>query len=231
MCGHGAIGLVTTLAHLGRIGAGKHAIETPVGTVKAELHLDRSVSLRNVPSYLYRSGVRVDVPGHGRFLGDIAWGGNWFFLVSNHPEELKLAELKLAHRNSLIALATAIRTALADAGITGKGGEAIDHVELFSAPENPENSSRNFVLCPGSSFDRSPCGTGTSAKMACLFAAGKLAEGEVWRQEGILGTVFEGTVVANPDGVLPTITGRAWVTAESTLLFDETDPFQEGIRL
>ena len=231
MCGHGVIGLVTTLAHLGRIGAGKHTIETPVGTVEAEFHLDGSVSVRNVPSYLYRSGVAVDVPGHGRFVGDIAWGGNWFFLVSHHPEGMELAELKLAHRNTLIALATAIRNALADAGITGKAGEAIDHIELFSAPENPKNSSRNFVLCPGASFDRSPCGTGTSAKMACLFAAGKLAEGEVWRQEGILGTVFEGTVAAHPDGVLPTITGRAWVTAQSTLLFDETDPFREGIRL
>jgi 4-hydroxyproline epimerase len=226
MCGHGTIGLVTTLAHLGRIGAGKHAIETPVGTVEAELHPDASVSVRNVPSYLYRSGVGVDVPGQGRFVGDIAWGGNWFFLVSDHTEELKLIR-----RNSLITLATAIRKSLADAGITGKGGEAIDHIELFSAPENKRNSSRNFVLCPGASFDRSPCGTGTSAKMACLFAAGKLAEGEVWRQEGILGTVFEGTVLALENGVLPTITGRAWVTAESTLLFEETDPFREGGRL
>ena len=231
MCGHGTIGLVTTLAHLGRIGLGKQAIDTPVGTVEAELLPDRSVSLQNVPSYLYGSGVGVDVPGHGRFVGDIAWGGNWFFLVSDHPRESQRAELNLANRNTLIALTTAIRTALADARITGKGGEAIDHVELFSAPENPENSSRNFVLCPGTSFDRSPCGTGTSAKMACLFAAGKLAEGEVWRQEGILGTVFEGKVVAHRDGVLPTITGRAWVTAESTLLFEETDPFREGVRL
>jgi 4-hydroxyproline epimerase len=230
MCGHGVIGLVTTLAHLGRIGAGSHAIETPVGTVEAHLHPDGSVSVRNVPSYLHRGGVAVDVPGYGRFVGDVAWGGNWFFLVSDHPAESKIAEIKLAHRNSLIALATAIRNALADSGITGKGAEPIDHIELFSAPRNAENSSRNFVLCPGASFDRSPCGTGTSARMACLFAAGKLAEAEVWRQEGILGTVFEGTVVAHRDGVLPTITGRAWVTAESTLLFDESDPFREGVR-
>lgn len=224
MCGHGTIGLVTTLAHLGRIGPGKHSIETPVGTVYTELHLDGSVSVRNVPSYRYREGVTVEVPAHGRFVGDVAWAGNWFFLVAEHGLELKLAE-----RNRLIALTTAIRAALAQAGVTGKDGDVIDHIELFSAPENKENSSRNFVLCPGASFDRSPCGTGTSAKMACLHAAGRLAAGVLWRQEGILGTVFEGSIVAQGDCVLPTITGRAWVTAESTLLFNAADPFRDGV--
>jgi 4-hydroxyproline epimerase len=131
----------------------------------------------------------------------------------------------------LIAAATAIREALRAAGITGSRGETIDHVEFFGAPENSENSARNFVLCPGASFDRSPCGTGTSAKMACLYADGKLQPGEVWRQEGILGTVFEGTVEVLADGrVSPRIRGRAWITGESRLLFDPTDPFAEGIR-
>jgi len=224
MCGHGTIGLVTTLAHLGRIGPGKHSIETPVGTVHAELHADGTVSVQNVPSYRYRENVSVEVQGYGRFAGDIAWGGNWFFLVAEHG-----FDLKLANRTALIALTAAIRTALAESGITGKGGAIIDHIELFSEPEGQENSSRNFVLCPGASFDRSPCGTGTSAKMACMHASGKLAEGASWRQEGILGTVFVGSVASQGDCVLPTITGRAWVTAESTLLFDATDPFCEGI--
>lgn len=224
MCGHGTIGLVTTLAHLGRIGPGKHSIETPVGTVQTELHSDGTVSVRNVPSYRYRQNVSVEVPGYGRFIGDIAWGGNWFFLVAEHSYDLKLAE-----RTALIAVTTALRTALAENGITGEGGAVIDHIELFSAPANRGNSSRNFVLCPGASFDRSPCGTGTSAKMACLHADGKLDEGASWRQEGILGTVFVGSVTAEGDSVLPTISGRAWVTAESTLLFDATDPFREGI--
>lgn len=224
MCGHGTIGLVTTLAHLGRITAGKHSIETPVGTVYTELHADGSVSVRNVPSYRYRQSISVEVPGYGLFVGDIAWGGNWFFLVAEHGYDLKLTE-----RAALITVTTALRAALAENGITGKGGAVIDHIEFFSAPENQENSSRNFVLCPGASFDRSPCGTGTSAKMACLHADGKLAEGASWRQEGILGTVFVGSVTAQGEGVLPVITGRAWVTAESTLLFDATDPFREGI--
>jgi 4-hydroxyproline epimerase len=224
MCGHGTIGLVTTLAHLGRIAPGKHSIETPVGTVQTELHSDGTVSVRNVPSYRYRQNVSVEVPGYGQFAGDIAWGGNWFFLVAEHSYELRLAE-----RTALIAVTTALRTALAENGITGEGGAVIDHIELFSAAENQGNSSRNFVLCPGASFDRSPCGTGTSAKMACLHADGKLDEGASWRQEGILGTVFVGSVMAQGDGVLPVISGRAWVTAESTLLFDATDPFREGI--
>jgi 4-hydroxyproline epimerase len=225
MCGHGTIGLVTTLKHMGRIGPGEHRIETPVGTVAATLNEDGSVTVGNVESYRYKAGVAVDVPGFGRFTGDVAWGGNWFFLIGEHP-----FELVAANRTQLIAASSAIREALIAAGITGADGAAIDHIEFFSAPERAENSSRNFVLCPGASFDRSPCGTGTSAKLACLYADGKLAEGEVWRQESILGTVFEGTVEALEDGrVSPKIRGRAWITGEGTLLFDGDDPFVAGI--
>jgi 4-hydroxyproline epimerase len=226
MCGHGTIGVVTTLAHLGRIGPGEHRIETTVGTVSARLNEDGSVTVANVASYRYKAGVAVDVPGVGRFVGDVAWGGNWFFLVGEHP-----LELVAANRTELIAASSAIRTALHANGITGADGRLIDHVEFFSAPRDAENSSRNFVLCPGASFDRSPCGTGTSAKLACLFADGKLLPGQVWRQESILGTVFEGTVEALGDGrVSPRIRGRAWITSEATLLFDATDPFVAGIR-
>jgi 4-hydroxyproline epimerase len=228
MCGHGTIGLVATLAHLGRISPGSHHIETPVGTVQTMLHEDGRVSVENVPSYRYRAHVPVDVPGYGIFHGDIAWGGNWFFLVAEHR-----FNLSLGNRAELIAVSKAIRAALATAGITGEDGGGIDHVELFGAAEDTGNSSRNFVLCPGTSFDRSPCGTGTSAKLACLHAEGKLHPGAVWRQEGILGTVFEGSIrVADGavDGaVVPTITGRAWIMGEATLLFDASDPFATGI--
>jgi 4-hydroxyproline epimerase len=225
MCGHGTMGLVTTLAHLGRIGPGLHQIETPVGTVQAYLDADGSVTVANVPSYRYKAAVEIEVAGFGRFTGDIAWGGNWFFLIGEHPYTLTLA-----NRAELLAASTAIRAALIAGGITGPGGETIDHIEFFSPPHDPANSSRNFVLCPGASFDRSPCGTGTSAKLACLHADGKLTPGQRWRQEGILGTVFEGSVEALPDGrVAPTIRGRAWITAESTLRFYPTDPFAAGI--
>ena len=224
MCGHGTIGVVRSLAHLGRIQPGKHRIETPVGEVDTELKADGSVAVRNVLSYRYRAAVPVDVPGIGTLVGDIAWGGNWFFLVGDHP-----FELKISRRAEILAAAHAIRDALAAAGITGKDGAAIDHIELFSKPEHPENSSRNFVLCPGASFDRSPCGTGTSAKMACLYADGKLSEGDVWRQESFLGTHFTGSIEVRGDAVLPTIQGRAWITAESIHFFDDDDPFAGGI--
>jgi len=225
MCGHGTIGLVTTLAHMGRLEPGTHLIETPVGDVHVELQEDGSVSVRNVLSYRYRSGVEVDVPGFDRFTGDIAWGGNWFFLVADHNYRLN-AE----NRSELVVVTSAIRAALAASGVTGEDGALIDHIELFGPPVDEENSSRNFVLCPGASFDRSPCGTGTSAKMACLYADGKLGPGQIWRQEGILGTVFSGSVVPEGDGVIPTINGRAWITAESSLLFCDSDPFGGGIR-
>jgi 4-hydroxyproline epimerase len=225
MCGHGMIGVVRSLAHLGRIQPGNHRIDTPVGEVEIELKPDSSVTVRNVLSYRYRTAVPVDVPGIGTLLGDIAWGGNWFFLIGDHP-----FELKLSRRAEIIAAAHAIRDALAASGITGKDGALIDHIELFGEPEDPENSSRNFVLCPGASFDRSPCGTGTSAKMACLHADGKLLEGQVWRQEGFLGTHFTGSIEARGEAVVPTIQGRAWITGESTLIFEEGDPFAGGIQ-
>ncbi len=226
MCGHGTIGVVTTLAHLDRIVPGAHRIETPVGIVSAELHEDGSVTVANVPSYRYRSGVIVEVPTFGNVTGDLAYGGNWFFLICDHPYNLTLAS-----RAQLITASTAIRSALHASGITGPAGEPIDHIEFFTAAHDPQNSSRNFVLCPGASFDRSPCGTGTSAKLACLYADGKLTPEQIWRQESILGTVFHGSVEALEDGkVSSKIRGRAWITSESKLLFDATDPFVNGIR-
>ena len=226
MCGHGTIGVLTTLAHIGRVRVGSHKIETPVGNVQAALHEDGSVTVQNVPSYRYRAGVQVNVPGYGMVTGDIAWGGNWFFLVPQAP-----CDLTPTNRRQLVSASTAIRSALHANGITGADGACIDHIEFFSNPVDARNSSRNFVLCPGASFDRSPCGTGTSAKMACLYDDGKLAPGDIWRQEGILGTVFQGSISEGSNGrVHPSIRGRAWITGESKLLFAGDDPFAQGIR-
>lgn len=225
MCGHGTMGVVRSLAHLGRIQTGRHRIETPVGEIETDLLSCGCIAVHNVLSYRYRAAVPVEVPGIGLLVGDIAWGGNWFFLVGEHP-----FELNTSRRAELVAATHAIRTALAESGITGKDDAVIDHIELFGPPECSQNSSRNFVLCPGASFDRSPCGTGTSAKMACLYADGKLSDGETWRQEGFLGTQFFGTIQARGDAVLPTIRGRAWITSESTLIFNPEDPFAGGIR-
>jgi 4-hydroxyproline epimerase len=224
MCGHGSIGLIATLAYLGRLAPGVHRIETPVGVISATLHSCGAVSITNVPSYRYRSAVAVDVPEFGTMHGDIAWGGNWFFLVADHN-----LSLHVDNRAALMTAAEAVRQALDASGIRGDGGALIDHIEFTGPPADPANSGRNFVLCPGAAFDRSPCGTGTSAKMACLYADGKLRPGQTWRQEGILGTVFEGSINVADDIVTPTIKGSAYITAENTLLFDDRDPFREGI--
>jgi len=225
MCGHGTIGVVTTLAHLGRIGVGQHRIETPVGVVGATLHEDGRVTVENVPSYRYKKAVSVPVPGYGSATGDIAWGGNWFFLVNDPPVRLSFDNIE-----ALTDYSWAIRTVLGAGGITGEDGGEIDHIELSSASPKPGVDSRNFILCPGKAYDRSPCGTGTSAKLACLAEDGKLAPGQTWRQEGILGTIFEGSYQRLNGKIMPSITGSAYVTAEAKLIVDRGDPFSSGIR-
>ncbi|HMJ91311.1 MAG TPA: proline racemase family protein [Candidatus Acidoferrum sp.] len=220
MCGHGTIGLIVTLAHMGRIAAGAHRIDTPVGVVTATLHNDNSVSVENVASYRKAKSVTVEVPGVGKVSGDVAWGGNWFFLVEEHGQELALKNVE-----QLTDLTWRIRQA-----VNSQGFPEIDHVELFGPPTQLGAHSRNFVLCPGKAYDRSPCGTGTSAKLACLAADGKLRESEEWIQESIIGSTFRGSYRRDGDKVIPTITGTAFVNSEATLLLDDEDPFCWGIR-
>lgn len=224
MCGHGTIGLMVTLAHMGEIQPGMHRIETPVGIVTATLHGTDKVTVENVPSYRSKKDVVVNVPDLGNVRGDVAWGGNWFFLVEEHPYDLSLQNVE-----KLTEATWEIRQALRANNITGANGEEIDHIELFSPAMLGAADSKNFVLCPGNAYDRSPCGTGTSAKMACLYADGKLKPGQVWRQQGILGTVFEGSVTIANDKIIPSITGTAYVTAEAILILDADDPFRAGI--
>jgi len=225
MCGHGTIGLVATLAHMKRLEPGHIRIETPVGTISAELHSTGSVTVRNVPCYRYRKDVKLEVPRFGSVVGDIAWGGNWFFLMNNESP----IELSLRHLDQLTAFTWSIRQALEREGITGEGGALIDHIELYGVPRNPTARSRNFVLCPGRSYDRSPCGTGTSAKIACLYADGKLQQNELWIQESITGSLFEAHVECADGKIIPFIKGWAFVTSEADLVIDERDPFRWGI--
>ncbi len=225
-CGHGTIGLARTLAHIGRIGVGRHLFETPVGVVSVDIDAEGGIALDNVPSYRHAHDVAVDVHVDGRtrvMHGDVAWGGNWFFLVSDHGEAIELARV-----DRLTTVAWAIREALERQGVTGKDGGVIDHVELFGPPSRADCDSKNFVLCPGKAWDRSPCGTGTSAKLACLVADGKLAFGAEWRQESVIGSRFVGRMRAENGAWIPTIRGQAYVTAESTLLIDPGDPFRHG---
>lgn len=223
MCGHGTIGLVATLAHMGRIQPGEHKIETPVGTVTATLHSDGSVSVRNVPAWRYASQVAVTLPHYGTVHGDIAWGGNWFFLVSDHGQSIAPSNIA-----TLTHFCSTLRDALGQAGITGADGAEIDHIELFA--DDSDADSRNFVLCPGLAYDRSPCGTGTSAKLACLAADGLLAPGALWRQASVIGSQFEASYELAGEQIIPTLRGKAWISAEATLLLDDTDPYRWGIR-
>ena len=224
MCVHGTIGVVRTLEFLGRIVPGVVRLDTPAGTVAAELREDGAVTVANVPSRCTALDVELDVPGVGRVRGDVAYGGNWFFLTT-----LPALALDRANAPELLRATRAIRSALAANGITGDDGSALDHVELFAPPLRPDADSRNFVLCPGAAYDRSPCGTGTSAKMAALYKRGELALGERWGQEGIVGGLFEGRLRdAAGDVVFPEVTGRAYVTAKATLRFDPSDPYRYG---
>lgn len=226
MCGHGSIGVAVTLARLGRIGHGVSKLETPVGVVAIDLLDDNTVTVENVASYRHAQDVGVDVPGLGRVTGDIAWGGNWFFLASSAP-----CPLDLEHERELTGAALKVQAALRDQGITGGDGGEIDHIEFFSEPRSPGADSRNFVLCPGGAFDRSPCGTGTSAKLACLAADGRLGPGDEWVQESVIGSRFTASYRIDDSGrILPSITGRAFICAESTLVREAADPFAEGIR-
>ncbi len=225
MCGHGTIGLLVTLEYLKLIQPGTHRIETPVGIVTAKLTSHAEVTVENVPSYRYRQAVQVEVPNYGTVIGDVAWGGNWFFLVKDSPENLSAG-----NTDRLMQVTRQIRDALQVAGITGSAGAWIDHVELFGPPHDPHNNSRNFVLCPGNAYDRSPCGTGTSAKLACLAADKKLAPGDLWRQESIVGSVFTASyrTIAG-EQVIPSISGSAYLCGETTLILDPADPFCSGI--
>jgi len=224
MCGHGTIGLMATLAHLDQAAPGVHRIETPVGTITATLHRLESRFGANVPSFRHAKGVTVIVEGHGPVTGDVAWGGNWFFLTSDHGQSLEPTNI-----DHLTEFSCRIRRALERAGVTGADGSEIDHMELFAQSVTPGVDARNFVLCPGGAYDRSPCGTGTSAKVACLVADGKLRPGRIWRQESIIGSVFEASADIVDGRVLPTVKGSAYVTGESTLLLDPRDPFCWGI--
>ena len=223
MCGHGTIGLIVTLAHLGKIKAGEHRIETPVGVVSATLHENGKVSVANVPSWRAKKGVQVEVPEIGAVTGDVAWGGNWFFLIETHGQTLALANV-----DKLTDYCWRVRQA-----VNAQGFPLVDHVELFSPLEGVSKGSKNFVQCPGKAYDRSPCGTGTSAKLACLAADGKLEPGEVWVQESIIGSRFTGKyqwLDRDAGRVAPVITGTAFINAEATQILNEKDPFCWGIR-
>ena len=226
MCGHATIGLAVVLAHLGRIGLGTHRIETPVGIVAVTLISGNEAVVENVESYRHAKNVTVEVPGLGAVSGDVAWGGNWFFLSKDAPGPLLPENVA-----GLTRAATLIREALAAHGVTGAMGAAIDHIEFTGPAMDPGAQGRNFVLCPSGAYDRSPCGTGTSAKLACLAADGLLAPGEIWVQESIIGSRYSASYIVGTQGsIVASIRGRGFVTGDTTLIRSPADPYADGIR-
>jgi len=227
MCGHGTIGLIASLAYMGKVQPGVIRVETPVGVVEATLHKNEAgeypnkVSVQNIPAYRHLTHIPLTVDGK-TVHGDVAWGGNWFFLVHDHGLDVNMSNLE-----ALTDFSWRVREQLTANGITGANGAEIDHVELFAS--TPEADSKSFVLCPGKAYDRSPCGTGTSAKLACLYGDGKLQVGQTWKQQSVVGSIFEGSIQLDGDKIIPTITGEAWVMSEGTILVDERDPFGKGI--
>lgn len=225
MCGHGSIGVAVTLAHLGRVQGSRLKLETPVGVVSLDMLGPNEASLQNVPSYVHRSGVTIAIDGYPPLRGDIGWGGNWFFLVDWTHTPIRPEFIP-----QLTQVCLQIRRALEARGVTGANGGVIDHIELFCAAEDTGADSRNFVLCPGGEYDRSPCGTGTSAKLACLAAHDQLEPGEIWTQESVIGGRFQASYQLNAEGrVVPTIRGRAYICSEGTIVRQPGDPFINGI--
>jgi len=226
MCGHGTIGLLATLAYLGQIRPGSHRIETTVGAVQATLHNSNEVTVRNVACYRHAARVPVEVPGYGELCGDVAWGGNWFYLIYESPLAISASNIE-----RLTEFSWHVRQALNKQGITGAGGAEIDHIELYGPPQTAGAQSKNFVLCPGKIYDRSPCGTGTCAKLACLYADGKLKPGESYRQESVIGSMFDGSIEVQDGQVFPSVRGSAYVTGDAEMILDPSDPFRFGIRM
>ena len=224
MCGHAMIGAVETLRYLNRISGNSVTLDTPAGSVEAHFDREGTITIANVESYLYKKDVTVEVPGYGAVTGDVGYGGNWFFMASSFKAELSMERLE-----DLMRATKAMRQALAKAGITGPDGEVVDHIELYGPAENPKAHSKNFVLCPGNAYDRAPCGTGTSAKMAAMVAKGKFKPGDVWIQESITGSLYEGYVEVRDGKIFPFIKSRAHVVSHGKQVFNNTDPFCWGI--
>jgi 4-hydroxyproline epimerase len=226
MCGHGTIGLLATLAYLGQIRPGSHRIETTVGAVQATLHNANEVTVRNVACYRHAARVPVEIPGYGKLCGDVAWGGNWFYLIYESPLAISASNIE-----RLTEFSWHVRQALGKQGITGAGGAEIDHIELYGPPQTEGAQSKNFVLCPGKIYDRSPCGTGTCAKLACLYADGKLKPGESYWQESVIGSMFDGSIEVQDGQIFPSVRGSAYVTGDAEMILDPSDPFRFGIRM
>jgi 4-hydroxyproline epimerase len=244
MCGHGTIGTVTIALEHGLIQPktpGLLRLETPAGLVEARYERNgpyvESVRITNIPSFLYGTGYEVDVDGLGTLVVDVAYGGNFYAIVEPQPIFNDIADVGVS---DLLAWSPRLRTAFnARYNIAHPENPVIDkltHVLWTGKPRAEGATARNAVFYGSAALDRSPCGTGTSARMAQLAAKGQLAEGEVFVHESIIGSLFTGHIerrakVGDRDAIIPSIEGWARVTGLNTIFIDDRDPFAHGFQV
>ena len=241
MCGHGTIGTVTVIIEHGLVKPrvpGKLRIETPAGIVEAHYTMEgthvSAVRIVNIASYLHSTGLEVECPDLGLLRVDVAYGGNFYAIVD--PQE-NYKDMEDLSAGDILRLSPILRRRLNEKyqfvhpeNPTIKG---LSHIEWTGRPKNPEAHARNAVFYGERAIDRSPCGTGTSARMAQWAAKGKLKVGDVFVHESIIGSLFRGKVeaatkVGTKDAIIPSIEGWARVTGFNTIFLDDRDPFVKG---
>jgi 4-hydroxyproline epimerase len=242
MCGHGTIGTVTVLIEEGLVTPkreGRLVLEVPAGIVEAEYRRDNldnvvEVRIRNIPSFLYRSGIDVDVEGFGRVVFDVAYGGNFYAIIepqASYPGLDAISAFDIQRLSPIIRRLINDKYSLVhpdDPTISG-----LRHILWAGQPHHPEAHARNAVFYGEKAIDRSPCGTGTSARMAQKAARGELKVGDDFVHESIIGSLFHGRVEASAkvgpfDAIVPSVAGQAWITGHNTIFLDERDPFVKG---
>jgi proline racemase len=245
MCGHGTIAICTVLVETGMVEPKEPeteiALDTPAGLVRAKVAVRdgqaESVTIQNVPSFLFQAGVTVQVPDLGQIRLDIACGGNFCAILP--AESVGLAVVP-ERANDLMAWGTEIWKAVNEQVKVHHpeepGIDCVNYVQFTASASDPRAAMKNAVVAPPTAIDRSPCGTGTSARMAALHALGQLDLNEEFVHESIIGSLFSGVLVQETNvggfaAVVPTITGSAYITGMQQFMLDPRDPFPAGFLL
>ena len=245
MCGHGSIGAATIAVETGIVPMKEPVtevnMEAPAGLIRAKVDVKngkvQSVSIVNVPAFLYKADQQIDLPGYGKITFDISFGGSFFAIVPAKQLNIKLLPENADKLKVLgIKIRDIINKEIKIQHPVLEHIKTVDLVEFFDETDNPKANLRNVVVFGQGQVDRSPCGTGTSAKLATLHAKGKLKQGEKFVYESIASTLFTGEIVGTTkvgeyDAVIPQITGSAYITGFCQYVIDEDDPVKHGFRL
>jgi len=245
MCGHGTIGASTIAVETGMVPKVEPytelTLEAPAGLVKVRATVEngkvKEITFRNVPAFLYKQDVKINVPEIGEITLDISFGGSFFAIVDAKQLGVKIVPENATKLKDIgLKIRDIVNKEIEIQHPTLEHIKTVDLVEIYDEPTNPEATLKNVVIFGEGQVDRSPCGTGTSAKLATLYAKGKIKEGELFVYESIIGTMFKGRVVGTTkvgdfDAVIPEITGSAYITGFNTFVIDEDDPMKYGFSL